>query len=67
MSHFVLINRMSKDVLLLLKIASRKKKISPSDEAELNLSLRATLYYSVNLVQGSTEGGTKIPLPRNYF
>lgn len=63
-SVFILINRMSKDVFMLLKIASRIAfwgKKSPSDETELYLSLRPPLHYSMNLVQVSLKGVPEIP------
>lgn len=73
MGLFVLIIRVSKDVLLLLKIAPRiafwkkKKSLSLSDEAELNLSLRPPLHYSMNLVQVSTEGGPQISFTKGLL
>lgn len=46
----------------------KKKSLSPSDEAELNLSLRPPLHYGMNLVQAFTEGGVpKFHLLRDCF
>lgn len=46
----------------MIALKKKKRSLSPSDEAELNLSLRPPLHYGMNLVQAFTEG-----CPQNFI